>query len=93
MKLFSKKMDETSIYNPKARIKVLGSGCAKCKALEKNAKQAVKNLKSLDEVTHLTDVEKIVEYGVMSTPALVIEEKVVSSGKVLSSKEIESLIK
>ncbi|MGD1823120.1 MAG: thioredoxin family protein [Pleomorphochaeta sp.] len=92
MKLFSKKISEDTFYNPNARIKVLGSGCAKCKTLEKNVKLAVENLKSNDEVTHLKDIEKIIGYGVMSTPALVIDEKVVSSGKVLSAKEIEKLL-
>lgn len=93
MKLFSKKISEVSLYNPNARIKILGSGCAKCKTLEKNAIEAVNNLNSNDEVTHLKDIEKIVSYGVMSTPALVVDEKVISSGKILSVKEIENIIK
>ena len=75
-----------------ARIKVLGSGCAKCRQLEENANAAVKN-KGLDDVVlHINDMVEIVSYGVMTTPALVIDEKVVSTGKVLSAKEIEELI-
>lgn len=75
-----------------ARIKVLGSGCAKCRQLEENANTAIKN-KGLDDVVlHINDMVEIVSYGVMTTPALVIDEKVVSTGKVLSAKEIEELI-
>jgi len=92
MGLFSKKVKEEEVYNPNARIKVLGSGCPKCMTLEKNVKTAINNKKSSDEVTHLKEIEKILDYGVMSTPALVIDEKVVSSGKVLSVSEIEELL-
>ncbi|HKK96103.1 MAG TPA: thioredoxin family protein [Anaerovoracaceae bacterium] len=75
-----------------ARIKVLGSGCAKCKKLEENAKAAVKNKGTDDEILHINDMVDIVSYGVMSTPALVIDEKVVATGKILSVKEIEEMI-
>lgn len=93
MGIFTKKeKTEATPYNPNARIKVLGSGCPKCQALEKNAIEAVKNLNKTDEVTHLTDMHEIVKYGVMSTPALVVDEKVVASGKLLSPVEIEKLI-
>lgn len=95
MALFRKKIKvekEIKETNPNARIKVLGSGCPKCMTLEKNASIAVKNLNRDDEITHVTDMKTIVSYGVMSTPALVIDEKVVSSGKVLSPKEIEQLL-
>ncbi len=97
MALFKKilkkeKSEVVSSGNPNARIKILGSGCPKCLTLEKNAKIAVENLKLDDEVTHITDMKTIVSYSVMSTPALVIDEKVVSSGKVLSPKDIESYL-
>lgn len=92
MGLFSKKNKDEEVYNPNARIKVLGSGCQKCMALEKNVKIAIANTNSRDEVTHLKEIEKILEYGVMSTPALVIDEKVVSSGKLLSVNDIEKLL-
>ena len=75
-----------------ARIKVLGSGCAKCKRLEENAIKAVEIKGTDDKVLHINDMVEIVSYGVMSTPALVIDEKVVSIGKILSTKEIEGLI-
>ncbi len=94
--LFKKKLKEEKVEigetNQNARIKVLGSGCAKCQTLEKNVIIAINNLNLKDEVTHVTDMQSIVSYGVMSTPALVIDEKVVSTGKVLSPKEIEKLL-
>jgi small redox-active disulfide protein 2 len=97
MALFKKRLKQEKIEvqsnsNPNARIKILGSGCPKCLTLEKNAKIAVENLNLKDEVTHITDMQTIVGYSVMSTPALVIDEKVVSSGKVLSPKAIESYL-
>ena len=75
------------------KIKILGSGCPNCKVLEKNTKEAVEDLKLKAEIEKVTDISKIMEYGVMSTPALVIDEKVVSYGKVLSSEEIKKLLK
>lgn len=71
-------------------IKILGSGCAKCKRLEKNAKKAVEG--SETEVIKVTDLKDIMSYGVMMTPALVIDEKVVSTGKVLSPDKIKALL-
>lgn len=75
------------------KIKVLGSGCPNCKVLEANTKKALVEMKIKADVEKVTDIEKIIEYGVMSTPSLVINEKVVSSGKVLSSEEIKKLLK
>ena len=74
-------------------IKILGSGCPNCKVLEANAKKAVKELKIKARIEKITDIAKIMEYGVMSTPALVVDEKVVSYGRVLSSEEIKKLLK
>lgn len=76
-----------------AKIKVLGSGCAKCIQLEVATKQALKNLKLNEEVEHITDFAQIASFGVMTTPALVINNKVVSCGKVLSENEISDLLK
>ena len=73
-------------------IKVLGSGCASCHALYENTKKAVQNKGISIEVEYLTDLEKIMEYGVMSMPALVVNEKVVSMGKVLKTDDIEKLL-
>jgi small redox-active disulfide protein 2 len=75
------------------KIKILGSGCPNCKVLEANAKKAVKELKIKARIEKITDIAKIMEYGVMSTPALVVDEKVVSYGRVLSSEEIKKLLK
>lgn len=69
-------------------IKVLGTGCKKCKTLEANALEAVKNAGIDASVEKVEDVQTIIGYGVMSTPALVIDEKVVSKGKVLKAKDI-----
>ncbi|NBI06394.1 thioredoxin family protein [Senegalia massiliensis] len=70
------------------KIKVLGSGCAKCDKVVDNVKEAVKELKIDAEVEKVTEVQEIMKYGVMKTPALVIDEKVISSGKVNKAKEI-----
>ncbi len=70
-----------------ARIKVLGSGCAKCQALEKATTEALAELGEETRVQHVTDFADIAKYGVMQTPALVIDNKVVSYGKVLSKEE------
>lgn len=73
-------------------IKILGGGCAKCNALEDNAKQAMKELGLELSVGHVKDFEKIATYGVMSTPALVVKEKVVSSGSVLDVESIKKIL-
>ena len=75
------------------KIKVLGSGCPNCKVLEANTKKALKELKIKADVEKVTDITKIMGYGVMSTPALVVNEKVVLYGRVLSSDEIKKLLK
>ena len=75
------------------KIKILGTGCPNCKMLEANTKEALKELKIKANVEKVTDIAKIMEYGVMSTPALVINEKVVSYGRVLSSDEIKKFLK
>ncbi len=74
------------------KIKILGSGCPNCKVLEANTKKALEELKIKADVEKVTDMAKIIEYGVMSTPALVIDEKVISFGRVLSPEEIVKLI-
>lgn len=73
-------------------IKVLGTGCNSCKKLYENAQTAVKNLNISVEVEYITDMEKIMEYGVMSTPALVINDTVASSGRLLTPEEIAGII-
>lgn len=73
-------------------IKILGSGCKNCVALTENAKTAVKEAGVEAEIIKVTDFKDIMAYGVMSTPALVIDEKVVSFGKVLKPKEIVKIL-
>jgi small redox-active disulfide protein 2 len=75
------------------KIEILGTGCAKCKALEEATKQAVAQSGKFAQIEKVEDIMKIMEYGVMSTPGLVIDAKVVSTGKLLSVAEIVDLIK
>ena len=74
------------------RIKVLGPGCAKCKKLYAEAEKAVAGAGVAAELEKVEKVDEIVAYGVMMTPALVIDEKVVLSGRVASSADIAKLI-
>ncbi|HOV94571.1 MAG TPA: thioredoxin family protein [Spirochaetales bacterium] len=87
---------ETSGKEEEARkspdVKVLGSGCARCQALERSAKEALAELGMDTKVDHVTDFAQIASYGVMSTPALVIDGKVVSSGRILSKEQVKALL-
>ena len=74
-------------------IKILGSGCKKCVTLTENTQAALGDLGLTAEVVKVTDFTAIAAHGVMSTPALVIDDKVVSVGKVLSSAEVAALLK
>ena len=76
-----------------SRIKILGSGCAKCKTLEEHVAEALTQLGIQENCDHITDFAEIASYGVMTTPALVIDEKVVVYGKVPTDKEILALLK
>ncbi|MDO5123804.1 MAG: thioredoxin family protein [Eubacteriales bacterium] len=80
---------ENGIYS----VKVLGAGCKSCHMLYENVKQAVKDMGLSAEVEYVTDMQKIMEYGVMSMPALVVNEKVVAMGKVLREDEIMTLLR
>ncbi len=73
-------------------IKVLGTGCPSCKKLEANVRTAVSEAGVEASVEKVEDLQKIMEYGVMSTPALVIDEKVVAKGKVLSVGDIKKFL-
>lgn len=73
-------------------IKVLGPGCANCKKLHESVLEAIKELNSNIELEYVTDIEKMVSYGIMWSPALVINEKVVSQGRVLNKEDIIKLI-
>ena len=74
-------------------VKVLGAGCKSCHEQYENAKAAVKALGLDIEVEYITDMEKVMGYGVMSMPAIVVNEKVVSMGKVLKTADVEKLLK
>ena len=73
-------------------IKVLGSGCCKCENLLGAVKEAVAEKGIVAEIEYITDMTKIMEYGIMSTPALMIDNKVVSMGRVLKAKDIAKLL-
>jgi small redox-active disulfide protein 2 len=73
-------------------IKILGSGCANCKKLEANAVEAVKQLGVEAKVTKVEAIKDIMKYGVMRTPAIVINEKVKMYGKVSTVEEIKKYI-
>ncbi|QSX05764.1 thioredoxin family protein [Sedimentibacter sp. zth1] len=74
-------------------IKILGSGCDKCDDLKNNTDEAIKELNINATVEHVEDLVEIVKYGVMSSPALVVNEKVVSLGRVLKKQEVEEILK
>lgn len=101
MKLFKKKTTCCSCSTEKLEkatvkdsgIKILGSGCAKCNKLEESVKQALLELNLNLPIEHVRDFEQIALYGVMSTPALVINNEVVSFGKVLSVEEVKHILK
>lgn len=73
-------------------MKVLGAGCTSCRQLYENAQKAVSAMGRSLEVEYITDLQKVMEYGVMSMPALVVNERVVSMGKVLKPTDIERLL-
>jgi small redox-active disulfide protein 2 len=75
-----------------ASIKILGSGCAKCNQLEAATKEALTQLGMDNAIDHVTDFSQIAAYGVMTTPALVVDGKVVSYGKVLRVDEIIKIL-
>ena len=74
------------------KIEILGTGCPKCKMLEANAKKALEESGKKAEIVKVTEIEKIVDYGVMSTPAKVIDGKVKSYGKVADVEEIKEML-
>ena len=74
------------------KIEILGTGCAKCKALYENVKKALDESGKSAEVVKVEDIPSIMKYGVMSTPALVIDGKVKFSGKIASAAEIAGML-
>ncbi|HRX17299.1 MAG TPA: thioredoxin family protein [Spirochaetota bacterium] len=73
-------------------IKILGSGCPKCKQLEEETRKAVSESGTEADIQKVSDMDQIMDYGVMMTPALVIDEEVKSVGKVLKAGEIKKFL-
>ena len=73
-------------------IKILGPGCHRCDELEKNTKEAVKELAVDAEIEHVRDMKKIMEYPILTTPGLVIDGKLFCSGRVPSKAEVTTFI-
>ncbi|WP_442863038.1 thioredoxin family protein [Agathobaculum sp.] len=85
-------MEPVKANKASADVKVLGTGCAKCNALEVAVKEALTELGMDTAIEHVTNFTQIASYGVMTTPALVVNGKVVSYGKVLKKDEAIALI-
>jgi len=71
------------------KIQILGTGCPKCNMLKANAETAIKELGIDAEIEKISDIKEIMNFGVMSTPAIAIDGKVISAGKVLKTEEIK----
>ncbi|MFV0381073.1 MAG: thioredoxin family protein [Breznakia sp.] len=80
-------------HQQKVEIKILGSGCMKCNELEKITKIALLELKMSAEIEHISDFSQIAAYGVMKTPALVIDGRVVSYQKRLKIQDITDILR
>lgn len=89
-----KEVSEESVIKKEGimNIKILGTGCKNCTNLTDNVKKALLNLNIEANIEKVTDMAEISSYGIMSTPGLVIDGKVVSYGKVLKPEEIEKII-
>jgi small redox-active disulfide protein 2 len=74
------------------KVEILGTGCKKCQQLEANAKEAIAHRQLEADIAHITDTMEIIKRGVMKTPALVVDGKVLSQGKVLEPQDIEPLL-
>lgn len=105
MKLFGSKKEKQSCcqcdtdslksaeeLNKGASIKILGPGCKRCIALEKSTLEALRDLNMDADIDHITDFAQIAQYGVMSTPGLVVDGQVVSFGKVLNKDEVKMIL-
>lgn len=85
--------NDVVVDGSKPIIKILGPGCRNCQALEKNVKAALDLMGKDAVIEHVKDYGQISAYGVMSTPGLVVNEKLISYGKVLSAADIEKAFK
>lgn len=71
------------------KIEILGSGCPKCKQLEANARKAIEETKKKAEIVKVTDINEIINHGVMATPAIIIDGKLKASGRIPEVEEIK----
>lgn len=85
-------MDVEKLKPAGMEIKVLGTGCPKCKALEKQIQQAVTELGINAEITKVEDIVEIMQYNVLTTPALVVDGQVLVKGRVPSATDIKKLL-
>lgn len=85
-------MEYKDLKPAKMNIQVLGTGCAKCKSLEKAVIKSVSDLALQADVSKVEDIAEIMQFGVMNTPALVINGKVVLSGRLPKEKELKELL-
>jgi len=74
------------------KIKILGTGCPNCQKLEANVRRALEELKLEINIEKITEIQDIMSYGVMGVPALVIDDKVETSGRIPDVKEIETIL-
>jgi len=88
----SSETETMMILNNDLMIKILGSGCKNCVTLAENVKVALDEMKLKANIIKVTDIAEITGYGVMSTPAMVVNEKVVAYGKVLKPKEVVQVL-
>ena len=75
------------------KVQILGTGCPKCRLLEEHARQAILELGLSAEIEKITEIDRILEMGVMSTPALAVDGTVKSSGRVLTKEQIQAILK
>lgn len=88
----NKTVDNKKVVDEIKSIKVLGAGCKSCHQLYENTKKAALNIGLSIEVEYITDMQKVMKYGAMSMPVIVVNETVVSQGKVLKTEEVEKLL-
>lgn len=75
------------------KIEILGMGCWKCKQLEENARKALSETGKKAEIVKVTDINKIIAYGVMATPAIIIDKKIKAFGRIVEVEEIKKWLK
>lgn len=85
-------MDFQNLKPANMEIKILGTGCPRCKALEKRTREAASQLQLDAEISKVEDIVEIMKYGVMSTPALVVDNKIILKGSVPTVEELKKLL-